>query len=243
MRNWKQLSLLMLVALFTAVSVSAVLGIARDRGFNKPSARMEIGQLTTTYAWAVDSKDLDALMSIFVAGEPGDPVYPIYDISTLGIPGLTKVEGTTAIRQFMQQAVIPGEPWAFSSISNIDIEFTGREPVTHWETARGGDYYIHDGYVPAEVDPSGVVLRTYSQFAPSTYDLLCYPPANLVRRYKEGQHLYNFIKDGDGDWKIWKMVSSPTFAAKDDVILFSQISDAKKPWDPMFDAMAEGHCP
>jgi hypothetical protein len=237
------LALAMLVVLSASVPVSSVPGAGRDKGFREPSARMEIEQLTTTYAWSVDGKDINALMSIFVAGEPGDPVYPVYDISALQIPGLTKVQGTTAITQFMQTSVIPAEPWAFSSISNVDIEFTGREPVTQRETARGGDYYTHDGYVPAEVDPAGVVLRTYSRFVPSTFDLLCYPPAKLVRRHRQGQHLYSFIKDDDGNWKVWKMVSSPTFAAKDEVILFSQISAARKPWDPMFDAIAQGHCP
>lgn len=221
---------------------------AQDRGFNRPGERMEIEQLTTTYAWAIDDKNLDALMSIFVEGEPprapdtwypgdpgyvGDEVYPIYDISALQIPGLDRVEGTTAIRGFMEFAVIPGEPWAFSSISNVDILFTGDD------TAEGGDYYIHDGYVPVKVaGKSHVIKKRYSQFDPSTYDLLC-DPDTLVRSYKEGQHLYEFIRTADEEWKIHVFISSPTFSAEDVIISVDQISPAKKPWHPMFDAMAD----
>ena len=203
------------------------------RQFNKSGDRMEIEQLTTTYAWAIDNKDLDALMSIFIEGEPGvDKVWPIYDISALQIPGLERVEGTTAIRNFMRYAVINGEPWCFSSISNVNILFTGQK------TATGGDYYIHEGFIPAEVDEDGNVVRTYSQFNPASYDLLC-DPQTLVRQFREGQHLYDFIKNRRNSWKIQVMKSSPTFSAADEVISVNQISPAKKPWDPMFDAMAD----
>jgi len=166
-----------------------------------------------------------------VEGEPGvDKVYPIYDISALQIPGLDRVEGTAAIKEFLEFAVFAGEPWSFSSISNVNIVFTGKN------TAEGGDYYIHEGFVPAELD-GDEVSRTYFQFDPSTYDLLCDPDI-LVRRVKTGQHLYEFIKHGGNGWKIRVMSSSPTFSGADEIISIDQISPAKKPWHPMFDAMA-----
>jgi hypothetical protein len=207
-----------------------------DDSIKKVKWRMEIQQLTTTYGWAVDGKDgadLDALMSIFVEGEPDvDEIYPVYDISALQIPGLERVEGTAAIRNFMQFAVQPGEPWSFSSISNVDVEFTGSR------TAVGGDYYIHEGWVPAEVDEEGNVVRTYSQFDPSTFDLLC-DPQTLVRSPKNGQHRYEFVRNDDNQWKIRLFVSDPTFSGADEVVSIDQISPAKKPWHPMFDAMAD----
>ena len=226
---------MIVISLITSIAVAG----GNDRKFNKSADRMEIEQLTTTYAWSIDDKNLDALMSIFVEGEPGvDEIYPIYDISALQIPGLERVEGTTAIRAFMQNAVIPGEPWAFSSISNVDIMFTGNK------TATGGDYYIHDGFVPyGEYNTTDPVtgepitkVGMYSQFNPDTYSLLC-EPDTLVRAYKEGQHLYDFVKVKDG-WKIHVMISSPTFSAPDEIISVNNISPAKKPWHPMFDAMA-----
>jgi len=229
-KGWLTGSVVFIIVL---VMASFAIGTAKNRGFNKPGDRMEVAQLTTTYAWAIDSKDLDALMSIFVEGEPGiDEIYPVYDISSLQIPGLELVEGTTAIREFMQYAVLPGEPWSFSSISNIEIMFNGDN------TATGGDYYIHEGFVPVELDGAGDVIRKFSQFNPLTYDLLC-DPDSLVRDYKEGQHLYEFIKTKGEGWKIHVFVSSPTFSAAGEVISVDQISPAKKPWHPMFDAMAD----
>ncbi len=144
------------VAILIAFSaVSFVASAASAQFFTRTRARAEIADLTTTYAWAIDSKDIDALMSIFVEGEPGvDAIYPVYDLSALQIPGLDKVEGTTAIYGFMAFAVAAGEPWSFSSISNVDVDFTG------WGTASGGDYYIHDGWGPAELDINGEVVRT-----------------------------------------------------------------------------------
>jgi hypothetical protein len=203
--------------------------------FSRIRARMEIQQLTTTYAWAIDSKDIDALMSIFVEGEPGvDDIYPVYDLSALGIPGLEKVEGTAAVRGFFEFAVAAGEPWSFSAISNVDVEFTG------WRTAVGGDYYIHDGWVPAELDANGDIVRTYSQFNPFSYDLLC-DPQDVVHRHYTGQHLYEFVKNNEHEWKIHVFISHPTAVSPDVPMSVDQISPAKKPWHPMFDAL--GNCP
>ena len=227
-------SLAILIA-FGAVSFTATAAGADDGDGWREKARMAIQQLTTTYGWAIDFKDIDSLMSIFVEGEPGvDEIYPVYDLSALQIPGLDKVEGTTAVRGFFQFAVAAGEPWSFSSISNVDVEFTGRE------TAVGGDYYIHDGWVPAELDGNGDVVRTYSQFNPASYDLLC-DPQDLVHRHYNGQHLYEFVRNDQHEWKMRAFISSPTYVSPDEAVSVNQISPAKKPWHPMFDAL--GNCP
>ena len=246
MKKGKLLFIALLIAVALLTTTLAMAGGNKMR-FDQIRAQTEITQLTTTYAWAIDNKDLDALMSIFVEGEPprapdtwfpgdpgyeGDDVYPIYDISALQIPGLDRVEGTTAIRGFMEFAVLPGEPFSSSHISNVNVVFNGKK------TATGGDYYIHNGYVPVEIDGAGNVIRRYSQFDPSTYDLLC-DPDTLVRAFKEGQHLYDFIYDRKNGWKIEVFISSPTYSAADEVISIDQISPAKKPWHPMYDAMAD----
>jgi hypothetical protein len=225
-------SVAILVVLST-VSLAPVAASAGDGSSSRNKARTEIQQLTTTYGWSIDSKDIDALMSIFVEGEPGvDEIYPVYDLSPLQIPGLEKVEGTTAIRGFLAFAVAAGEPWSFSSISNVDIEFTGSD------TAAGGDYYIHDGWVPAELDSDGNVVRTYSQFNPASYDLLC-DPQDLVHKRYVGQHLYEFVKNDEHEWKMHVFVSSPTYVSAGEVASVDQISPAKKPWHPMFDTLGD----
>jgi hypothetical protein len=227
-------TLVAILVAFSAASLAVVAASADDDSSSRAKARIEIHQLTTTYGWSIDAKEIDALMSIFVEGEPGvDEIYPVYDLSPLQIPGLEKVEGTTAIRGFLAFAVAAGEPWSFSSISNVDIEFTGPD------TAVGGDYYIHDGWVPAELDSNGEVVRTYSQFNPGSYDLLCDPQYLVHKRYL-GQHLYEFVKNDENEWKIHVFVSSPTYVSAGDVASVDQISPAKKPWHPMFDAL--GNC-
>lgn len=247
MKKGSLLFVALLITTVTLLTTTLATAGGQKMRFDQIRAQMEITQLTTTYAWAIDNKDLDALMSIFVEGEPerapdtwypgdpgyeGDDVYPIYDISALQIPGLDRVEGTTAIRGFMEFAVLPGEPFSSSHISNVNVIFNGKK------TATGGDYYIHNGYVPVEIDGAGNVLRRYSQFVPATYDLLC-DPDTLVRAFKEGQHLYDFIYDRKNGWKIEVFISSPTFSGADEVISADQISPAKIPWHPMFDDMAD----
>jgi hypothetical protein len=232
MKKGKLLFVALLITTVALLTTTLATAGGQKMRFDQIRAQMEITQLTTTYAWAIDNKDLDALMSIFVEGEPGDAVYPIYDISALQIPGLDRVEGTTAIRGFMEFAVLPGEPFSSSHISNVNVIFNGKK------TATGGDYYIHNGYVPVEIDGNGNVLRRYSQFVPTTYDLLC-EPDTFVRAFKEGQHLYDFIYDPKNGWKIEVFISSPTFSGADEVIYADQISPAKIPWDPMFDDMAD----
>lgn len=226
--------------MLTAVVLIAVIGLAfatrmqQDNGdsIDAIADRIEIEQLTTTYAWSIDRKDTDALLSIFIDGEPElSEIYPVYDISPLNIPGLDKMKGVTAVRKFLEEGVIPAEPWTFSSISNVEIKLEGKGK------ASGGDYYIHEGFIPAKI-VDGKVVKIYNQFNPDTYDLLC-KPRHLVRSYKIGQHLYKFVKDANDRWKVQEMLSSPVFAAENEIISVAQISSAKKPWNNLFNEMAD----
>src|SRR3972149_5026188 len=90
---------------------------------------LEISKLPVTYAWAMDSKDIELLMSVFAEGVE-------YDVSSLGFPPIV---GKEAVRQFYLTQVFPREEASFSSISNIRIELRG-------DTAIGGDYFMHYGY-------------------------------------------------------------------------------------------------
>lgn len=167
---------------------------------------LEIAKLTTDYAYAVDHKDIDRMMGIWSQDA-------VYDLSNLGFGS---VEGYDAIKGFMLEVVLSGEPWCFSSISNIDVTFTGAD------TAEGFDYFIHNGYVPVEVDANGQVIRKYSQFDPETSDLLD-GPTDLVKSYKEGLHVYKFIKE-NGEWKISWMQGQPLFSAEDELVSPEQIT-------------------
>lgn len=89
----------------------------------------EIAALTTTYAWAVDGKDIDEMMSIFSENA-------VYDLSAYGYPS---VVGKDAIRSFFLYAVFPSEQCSFSSISNVRAKVTGNR-------ATGADYFVHFGY-------------------------------------------------------------------------------------------------
>jgi len=90
---------------------------------------LEISKLPVAYAWAMDSKDIELLMSVFAEGVE-------YDVSSLGFPPIV---GKEAVRQFYLTQVFPREEASFSSISNIRIELRG-------DTAIGGDYFMHYGY-------------------------------------------------------------------------------------------------
>ncbi len=92
-------------------------------------ARAEIARLPVAYAWAVDRKDVDALLAIFAADAS-------YDLSAYGFPD---VRGQAALRRLFLESVFPSERCSFSSISNVRIDLDG-------ERATGGDYFIHFGY-------------------------------------------------------------------------------------------------
>lgn len=89
----------------------------------------EIAKLTTTYAWAVDAKDIDQMMSIFSKNA-------VYDLSAYGYPN---VEGIENIRNMFVYGVFTSEKCSFSSISNVRVQVKGNR-------AKGGDYFMHFGY-------------------------------------------------------------------------------------------------
>lgn len=89
----------------------------------------EIAKLTTTYAWAVDAKDIDQMMSIFARNA-------VYDLSAYGFPNVVGYEN---IRNMFIYGVFPSEKCSFSSISNVRVQVKGNR-------AEGGDYFMHFGY-------------------------------------------------------------------------------------------------
>lgn len=99
-------------------------------------AEVEIARLATTYAWAVDAKDIDTLMTIFSRDAQYD----------LGAYGRTPATGHAAIRNVFIHGVFPSEKCSFSSISNLRVQINGNE-------ASGGDYFIHFGYNPQQGEP------------------------------------------------------------------------------------------
>ncbi len=94
-------------------------------------AEVEIAKLPITYAWAVDTKDIYRLMSIF-----SEDV--VYDLSVYGFASAT---GKQELREIFLSGILPNVRCSFISISNIEVEVTGN-------TATGGDYFVHAGYDP-----------------------------------------------------------------------------------------------
>lgn len=92
-------------------------------------ARAEIARLPVAYAWAIDRKDIDALLALFATDAA-------YDLSAYGFPD---VRGHAALRKFFLESVFPSERCSFSSISNVQVEIDGAR-------ATGGDYFQHFGY-------------------------------------------------------------------------------------------------
>jgi hypothetical protein len=106
-------------------------GAARAQAGNNVSAQVEIGSLTSTYAWAVDALDIDTLMTIFSEDVE-------YDLSVYGLPS---VKGRDNVREFFLASVFPINRCSFITISNIWSDVNGAE-------ATGGDYYFHTGFEP-----------------------------------------------------------------------------------------------
>jgi ketosteroid isomerase-like protein len=94
-------------------------------------AELEIARLPITYAWAVDTKDIDLLMSVF-----SEDI--VYDLSAYGFPSAS---GKQAVRKVFLSGILSNVRCSFISISNIKVEVTG-------DTATGGDYFVHAGYDP-----------------------------------------------------------------------------------------------
>lgn len=124
------------LALFLIASVLAT--PAPASGTQAPTAQellaeLEIARLAITYAWAVDAKDIDTLMTIF--SEDAE-----YDLSAYAQP---PARGKEAIRNVFIHGVFPSERCSFSSISNVRAKINGNQ-------ASGSDYFIHYGYNPQQ---------------------------------------------------------------------------------------------
>lgn len=130
------------VAAALAVTTGAFAG-DRDSDRDGIAAQMEIAQLTTTYAWAVDAKDIEKMMSIFSEDA-------VYDLSAYNLPPAV---GKAAIRNVFLYGVFPVEKCSFSSISNVAVDIAGR-------AASGSDYFMHFGYNSKYAAPN---TRTYSE--------------------------------------------------------------------------------
>ncbi len=94
-------------------------------------AEVEIARLPVTYAWAVDTKDIDLLMTVF-----SEDI--VYDLSAYDFPSAT---GKKALREVFLSGILSNVRCSFISITNIRVEVTG-------DTATGGDYFVHAGYDP-----------------------------------------------------------------------------------------------
>ena len=90
-----------------------------------------IARLPVTYAWAVDTKDIDLLMSVF-----SEDV--VYDLSAYDFPA---VVGKAAVRKTFLTGIFQNVECSFISIFNIRADVSG-------DTATGGDYFVHAGYNP-----------------------------------------------------------------------------------------------
>lgn len=104
-------------------------GASKNADDTRLAVEREIAKLPAAYAWAVDGKDIDAMMSIFSQNA-------VYDLSDYGFPSAV---GQAAIRAFFLNDVFQGERCSFSSISNVRVDL-GRDG------ASGADYFIHFGY-------------------------------------------------------------------------------------------------
>lgn len=129
MHYWmKTLSLLSLVL----IAASARAADHHDHTRHQRAiSEVEIARLPVTYAWAVDTKDIDLLMTVF-----SEDV--VYDLSAYDFPSAS---GKEAVRKVFLSGILSNVRCSFISISNIRVEVKG-------ETATGGDYFVHAGYDP-----------------------------------------------------------------------------------------------
>jgi ketosteroid isomerase-like protein len=94
-------------------------------------AEAEIARIPITYAWAVDTRDIDLLMTLFSENA-------VYDLSAYDFPSAT---GKAAIRKVFLEGILDNVRCSFISISNIQVEVDG-------DRATGADYFVHAGYDP-----------------------------------------------------------------------------------------------
>jgi len=218
----QKIAMLGLIIGILAFMAGPALAGGKKRG--KVNDRTEIEQLLKDYAWGVDHKDAELWMSIWSKDA-------VYDLSNLGFG---TVEGLAALENFMNCLVFPGEPMCFSFISNIDIKFVGKNKAV------GTDYFIHEGYVP--VDKNNPAMK-FSQFNPNSWylveelldngtDPLRADEFAFVRDHKEGQHIYEFVKE-KGKWKISYLKGLPLFSAPSEPVESVVVRPRKpNPCDP-----------
>ncbi len=203
----KKIAMLILFIAILAFIAAPVLAGGKNCG--KLNDRIEIEQLLKNYAWGVDHKDSELWMSIWSKNA-------VYDLTNLNFG---TVEGLEQLENFMNCLVFPGEPMCFSFISNIDIKFIGKNKAV------GTDYFIHEGYVPVDKDDTAT---KFSQFNPYSWylvkelldngtDPLRADDFAFVRDHKEGQHIYEFVKE-KGKWKISYLKGLTLFSAASELV-------------------------
>lgn len=131
----------LLAAVLAAAAGAAACG--SPRGAGHAAAEAEIAALPVTYAWAVDAKDLDLLMTVF-----SDDV--VYDLSAYGFPPAV---GKEAVRRTFREGVFEYVDCSFLRITNFTVEVDGDE-------ATGKDYFVHSGYGPRNRPPG---TRSYTE--------------------------------------------------------------------------------
>lgn len=118
-----------LLALASASCAGARAGRSTD-------AAAEIARLPVAFAWAVDGKDIDALMALL-----SEDV--VYDLSAYGFPPTI---GQAAVRQLFLTGVFPFVRCSTMVLANFRVEVAG-------EHATGADYFVHFGYDPRGAPP------------------------------------------------------------------------------------------
>lgn len=100
------------------------------------AAATEIARLPVAFAWAVDGKDIDALMALMSEGV-------VYDLSAYGFPPTT---GQAAVRNLFLTGVFPFVRCSMMVVSNFRVEIAG-------DRAAGADSFVHFGYDPRGAPP------------------------------------------------------------------------------------------
>lgn len=134
LRRWAAACALLALAIAGCAGTSA-----------RPSAdadAAEIARLPTAFAWAVDGKDIDALMALM-----SEEV--VYDLSAYGFPPTT---GQAAVRKLFLTGVFPFVRCSTILLSNFRSEVAG-------DRATGADYFVHFGYDPHDA-PQGTRSHT-----------------------------------------------------------------------------------
>jgi ketosteroid isomerase-like protein len=133
MNPWALSVLFTALAIFPCAVRAAEAGRDPHARHQRAIAEMEIARLPVTYAWAVDTKDIDLLMSVF-----SEDI--VYDLSAYDFPSAA---GKDEVRKVFLTGILPNVRCSFISISNITVEVDG-------DTASGGDYFVHAGYEPRD---------------------------------------------------------------------------------------------